>query len=1116
MGYIIFGLFVLFIYPIFITGIMLGSKATQIEHLERQVSELRKELLLTIARLEKILASPGNSGKQSETPPVAARSITSEQETNAPKVLEDQIDATDFALHAKAPANANEPPATPSYTYSVTSGKAISVFAKRTKSKSRTAATQAADLSTAPVPAAQNDQPAAPSLIDKWLATAKIWLLTGNLVAKLGLVILFIGVAFLLKYVAATITIPIELRLAGVVAADLGLLAWGWRLRTRRREIGLPVQGTAIAILMLVIFGAHQRYDLIPAGVAFGLLVCLTVFTCLLAVLQNAPWLAAFGITGGFACPLLLSTGQGNHIALFSYYALLNAGVFVLAIKRSWQPLNLLGFAFTFVVGTAWGVLRYTPENYPSAQGFLILFFLCYVAISLAFAHQQQARLKNYVDATLVLGTPLLAFGLQVGLVKDKPFGLALSTLALGGFYLATALVLLKRGRERWRVMLEAYAALGVIFGTLAIPFALDARWTSAAWALEGAGFVWLGLRWRRVLVWIFGLLLQFGAGLSFIAAATDLTPYAATSAHLWLGCLLLAASGFAVALSLRKHASESDGLIMLAENFLTLSAIWLLAGCWTEAIVRTGGGALANWLVAGALFTALLLYGVSVRLSWPMARQPALAAQIAGAVALGVVSAPGWSWTTMFEANRDVPLLGVVMLATAAYATAHLARRAQPAQADPAPLDATQSHPTQSHPTFSSAMLLWAGIWWFGPAINIAAGRLIAYLPQDLGSPTARWTALYALGVAATALAAMYLAARLSWPQLRRSAFVCWGMLALVTADILYTLYQTHALPQPASWLAWALLWSSGEFLMVRWSRGGPEMGRGTLKLLHLLRSGGPWLALWPAGAILIDGWLMAPTPDPYDSTQESWLTDAAWSNYLPTWTMMLALVFLLRRSLAGRWPATPLADWYRTRVIPGATTLMVALAVSWNLKHDGGMAPLPYLPLLNPLDLTTGFVLMLGASVLRQLTGPAAADAGLRRSLQQLRLAGLAGAYIWFNLILLRSAAHYLGIDYRLPDLAASQVVQAMLSLVWSASALVLMRLAARRAMRSSWWTGAAMLGVVVLKLFMVDLDNSGSIARVVSFVGVGLLLLLVGYFAPYPKTGQRPPATPPTAPA
>jgi len=225
-----------------------------------------------------------------------------------------------------------------------------------------------------------------------------------------------------------------------------------------------------------------------------------------------------------------------------------------------------------------------------------------------------------------------------------------------------------------------------------------------------------------------------------------------------------------------------------------------------------------------------------------------------------------------------------------------------------------------------------------------------------------------------------------------------------------------------------------------------------------------------------------------------------------------MLALVVVLRRSVANLWPARPLADWYRTVVIPGATTLIMILVISWNLTHDGAMAPLPYLPLLNPLDLTTGFVLMLGAGVLRQLSALAMPDTGLRQ-LHQLRLAGLAGAYIWFNLILLRSASHYLDIDYRLTDLAASQVVQAMLSLVWSASALVLMRMAARLAMRRSWWTGAAMLGVVVLKLFAIDLDNSGSIARVVSFVGVGLLLLLVGYFAPYPKTGQR---MPPTVPA
>jgi uncharacterized membrane protein len=37
--------------------------------------------------------------------------------------------------------------------------------------------------------------------------------------------------------------------------------------------------------------------------------------------------------------------------------------------------------------------------------------------------------------------------------------------------------------------------------------------------------------------------------------------------------------------------------------------------------------------------------------------------------------------------------------------------------------------------------------------------------------------------------------------------------------------------------------------------------------------------------------------------------------------------------------------------------------------------------------------------------------------------------------------------------------------------------------------------------VKLFLVDLGNTGTLARVVSFLGVGVLLLVVGYFAPVP---------------
>jgi uncharacterized membrane protein len=900
------------------------------------------------------------------------------------------------------------------------------------------------------------------------LLAARNWLLTGNLVAKLGLVILFIGVAFLLKYVATTFDIPIELRLAGVALAILPLLGWGWRLRTTRRDIGLPVQGTAIALMMLVVFGAYQRYGLIPGGLAFAMLVLLTGFACVLALLQDAVWLAVFGITGGFACPLLVASGQGSHVGLFSYYALLNAGVFALATRRSWRMLNLLGFGFTFVVGAAWGGLKYTPANYLSAQAFLILFFLYYVGIALAFARQQQTRLKDYVDATLVLGTPLLAFGLQVGLVMDKPFGLALSALALGGFYLGLALLLWRRGRERWRVLVETFGAIGAIFGTLAIPLAVDGRWTSAAWSLEGVGFVWFGLRRGQARAWIFGLGLQIGAWIGFLSAASGLDRSAAAASNLWLGFLLLAGGAFVMASDFRRHAREERPLFtLLATCLLATAAIWLLAGSWVEAFLRTSGSLLANLLAAAAVFTAILLYVIGSRLAWPVAHRFGLVAQLAGAVGLTVVAGVSWNWFDMIEYQGDKPALGAVLIALSALASSYLTERARA-------FDNVRSAHT--------LLLAWAGFWWFGPVLNILAGRLALPLPETLGTLYSRWVGVYALTVAASAVAFTLLAPRLRWDRLRWLGTACWGMLALVTLDCLATLYGTHDLPDPALWLGWAFLWAGAEFLLARWPAATWERRPRVLRALHVVRTAGPWLALWPTGSILVARWL----GEFHDS---GWAIDSAWSNYLPTWSMMAVLAWLLRRSQVGAWPTRPLAGWYRTALLPCGAALLLVLCACWNLFQDGGMAPLPYLPLLNPLDLSTGFALLL------------AVRAGPDRN-RKLLIALACAAYAWFNLILLRSAAHYLGIAYRVDALAESQFVQAMLSLVWSASALVLMRFAARRTWRHAWSAGAGLLGIVVAKLFVVDLSSHGSMARVVSFVGVGLLMLLVGYLAPFPK--------------
>jgi uncharacterized membrane protein len=124
---------------------------------------------------------------------------------------------------------------------------------------------------------------------------------------------------------------------------------------------------------------------------------------------------------------------------------------------------------------------------------------------------------------------------------------------------------------------------------------------------------------------------------------------------------------------------------------------------------------------------------------------------------------------------------------------------------------------------------------------------------------------------------------------------------------------------------------------------------------------------------------------------------------------------------------------------------------------------------------------------------------DAARSRGLTQL-LAG-ASLFALLTAMVMRTAHHWGGVPYRLDALLDSMLVQAGLSIVWTLIALPLMVLGNRRAQRELWLIGAALIAVVVAKLLFVELGNRGGLERIVSFIGVGVLLLVVGYFAPLP---------------
>lgn len=769
--------------------------------------------------------------------------------------------------------------------------------------------------------------------------TLERFLTGGNVLVKIGIIILFVGVSFLLKYAAEHSLLPIELRLASAVLGGMALLTIGWRLRVRRQDYALVLQGGGVGVLYLTIFAALRLYSLIPPVLAFAVLVAIGAFSAALAVMQDARSLAVLGISGGFLAPVLASTGQGSHVMLFSYYGLLNAGILGIAWFKAWRILNLVGFTFTFGLGSLWGLQYYGARHFATTEPFLILFFLFYVAVAVLFALRQPPQLKGYVDGTLVFGTPLLGFGLQAGLISPFEHGIALSALALGLFYLGTAWVLFLKTAESMRTLSEAFLAIGVVFGTLAIPLALDNRWTAASWALEGAAMAWIGIRQQRLSARSFGIFLQLLAGEALILGMGRPTGKLPVLNGFFLGCLIIA---FA------------------------------------------------------ALYTAFHFYRNKDRLRpWE---------HIAGTV-----------------------------------------------------------------------MAAWGLLWWVGGGI----AEIGEYVGKDF--QTGSIIAFMAL----SCLACDYLEKRLPWPLLRFPALGLLPGLLIIVINIGNK--SGHPFMQ-AGFVAWPLALAIAYRILYRHEM----VEERALRVLHALTF---WLLAW------ILSW------------EPSWQV-SHWARQAVTWSHiwwgLVPSALVLAVSTKGRslvWPVLKHYGTYITLVVGPVALYTWCWTLRVNFTEQGDPWPLSYLPFLNPLDATVAFAFIALSAWFLQLKNielqtpsklPLPIPTAFTRFAPVFCAASL---FLWLNAILVRTIHFWGGVGFGWKPMMQSVLFQTSISIFWSLSALFVMVVSTRKHMREPWLTGAGLLGVVVLKLFLVDLSSTGTIARIVSFIGVGALLLVVGYFSPVP---------------
>jgi uncharacterized membrane protein len=317
----------------------------------------------------------------------------------------------------------------------------------------------------------------------------------GSWFNRIGIIAIFLGVTFFLKYAVDSQWIGPAGRVLIGAAIGVGFLILGERLRKLYPSYAYGLTGGGIAVLYAAIwFASGNKYGLLSQPLAFALMASVTATASLLSARYSALPIAVLALIGGFLTPILLSTGVDNEPALFSYIALLDLGVLALAYSKQWRSLNYMAFISTVLMFAGWMLAWWESYKLWTTILFLTIFFIIFALLAVLY-NVVNRRSTSWFDLAMVFSNALLYFGTCYSLLDDKYYGmLGAFALLVAAFYLGLGYLTYRRDSED-RLLVFTFLGLGFLFSVLAVPIQFDQHWVTMGWAIEGAVMTWIGLR---------------------------------------------------------------------------------------------------------------------------------------------------------------------------------------------------------------------------------------------------------------------------------------------------------------------------------------------------------------------------------------------------------------------------------------------------------------------------------------------------------------------------------------------------------------------------------------------------------------------------------------------
>ncbi len=417
---------------------------------------------------------------------------------------------------------------------------------------------------------------------------------SGQLLGRIGIGAVIVGMAFFLKYAFDNNWIGPAGRVMVGVFLGIGLLVLGQYMRRKYLTYAELLMGGGVAVLYLSFFAAYSFYNLTDMFLTGVLMFLVTILAFVLSLRNEDTTLSMIAVVGGFATPFLLISPIDMMGTLFMYLTILNIGVLAISFFKKWPNvtvLALVGTAMNFIV---WYMNHYTPDLLSPTLLFLTVSFIIFLIASVArlMILKTNAKEGDY----FIIGLNALMYGFILYIILEpmhhNSIGLVAVLLGITYGIFSYFVHIWNPSDTALNIFLPG---LTTVFFSVAIPIHLSGPWIATLWFVESCVLYYIASKMNNRGFQIMGIIVYILGGLNLFLwniqtdMKTSFVPIFNSTFYIFVVAIIAA---YLIAYFYKRYGSVTTGIqqtgitvYVVIANILTLFALSLQIYSYYNAI---------------------------------------------------------------------------------------------------------------------------------------------------------------------------------------------------------------------------------------------------------------------------------------------------------------------------------------------------------------------------------------------------------------------------------------------------------------------------------------------------------------------------------------------------